>query len=42
VHFKGHIFDAGTPEEYALSLARFECQATGQEQAGAAASQARN
>jgi UTP--glucose-1-phosphate uridylyltransferase len=42
VHFKGHIFDAGTPEEYALSLARFECQAAGQEQAGAAASQARN
>jgi UTP-glucose-1-phosphate uridylyltransferase len=42
VHFKGHIFDAGTPEEYALSLARFVRSSAGGKPTSAAAALARN
>jgi UTP--glucose-1-phosphate uridylyltransferase len=42
VHFKSHIFDAGTPEEYALSLARFVRSSAGGKPTSAAAALARN
>jgi UTP--glucose-1-phosphate uridylyltransferase len=42
VHFKGHIFDAGTPDEYALSQARFVRSSGDVAPTSAAASLARN